>query len=144
MSLEHNSETCVEVPLDISILPPPKASASAPCGLGSRIPVLVAHGLIIAYRVILIGIDNAYTSSHSNLMKKARPTSLHAAANPKGSINSRAEAHAGQLAIRGMPDQRVFTLDAKRYAAFLHVLDNPPAPGPRLRSLLRRVPAWKA
>ena len=27
--------------------------------------------------------------------------------------------------------------------AFVHALDKPPAPGPKLRSLLRRLPAWQ-
>jgi uncharacterized protein (DUF1778 family) len=37
----------------------------------------------------------------------------------------------------------LFVLDPKRYDAFIHALDNPPAPGPKLRSLLRRAPAWE-
>ncbi|NNM72202.1 DUF1778 domain-containing protein [Enterovirga aerilata] len=40
-------------------------------------------------------------------------------------------------------DRRFFALDPARYDAFLDALDNPPAPGPKLRSLLRRVPAWE-
>lgn len=40
-------------------------------------------------------------------------------------------------------DQRVFALDAARYDAFLQALDHPPAPGPKLQALLRRVPAWE-
>jgi len=40
-------------------------------------------------------------------------------------------------------DQRLFALDSERYDAFVQALDNPPAPGPKLRALLRRVPAWK-
>lgn len=47
------------------------------------------------------------------------------------------------LAIDVLLDQRLFILDTKRYDAFLHALDNPPAPGPKLRSLLRRAPTWK-
>lgn len=50
---------------------------------------------------------------------------------------------ARQQAVDVLLDQRLFTLDPKRYDAFLHALDNPPAPGPKLRSLLRRVPAWQ-
>ncbi len=84
----------------------------------------------------------------------------------KGSINLRIEAHTRQLideaaAILGktrtefmidsaralamdvLLDQRLFMLDSDRYDAFIHALDNPPAPGPRLRALLRRVPAWE-
>ena len=48
------------------------------------------------------------------------------------------------LAIDVLLDQRLFALDAARYDAFVHALDNPAAPGPRLRALLRRKPAWEA
>lgn len=87
-------------------------------------------------------------------------------ADTKGSINLRIEANTRQLiddaaailgktrtefmietarqhAIDVLLDQRLFVLDTKRYDAFVHALDNPPAPGPKLRSLLRRVPAWQ-
>ncbi|MGD9885808.1 MAG: DUF1778 domain-containing protein [Reyranella sp.] len=50
---------------------------------------------------------------------------------------------ARRQAIDVLLDQRLFVLDPERYDAFAHALDNPPAPGPRLRSLLRRVPAWQ-
>ena len=39
-------------------------------------------------------------------------------------------------------DQRLFALDATGFDAFVDALDNPPAPGPKLRALLRRKPAW--
>jgi uncharacterized protein (DUF1778 family) len=88
------------------------------------------------------------------------------AADTKGSINLRIETHTRQLiddaaailgktrtefmiesarrqAIDVLLDQRLFVLDSERYDAFMHALDNPPAPGPRLKSLLRRVPAWR-
>lgn len=88
------------------------------------------------------------------------------AADTKGSINLRIEAHTRQLiddaaailgktrtefmvdsarrqAIDVLLDQRLFVLDSERYDAFMRALDNPPAPGPKLRSLLRRVPAWQ-
>ncbi|SHI39335.1 Uncharacterized conserved protein, DUF1778 family [Aureimonas altamirensis DSM 21988] len=84
----------------------------------------------------------------------------------KGSINLRIESHTRQLiddaaailgktrtefmidsarslAIDVLLDQRLFVLDSDRYDAFIHALDNPPAPGPKLRALLRRVPAWE-
>lgn len=87
-------------------------------------------------------------------------------ADTKGSINLRIEANTRQLiddaaailgktrtefmvetarqqAVDVLLDQRLFVLDSKRYDAFMHALDNPPAPGPKLRSLLRRVPAWR-
>jgi uncharacterized protein (DUF1778 family) len=50
---------------------------------------------------------------------------------------------ARQLAIDVVLDQRLFTLDPERYDAFLNALDNPPAPGLKLRALMRRAPAWK-
>jgi uncharacterized protein (DUF1778 family) len=37
----------------------------------------------------------------------------------------------------------LFVLDPEGYDAFLHALDNPIAPGPKLRALLRRSPAWQ-
>jgi uncharacterized protein (DUF1778 family) len=84
----------------------------------------------------------------------------------KGSINLRIEANTRRLiddaaailgktrtefmiesarrqAIDVLLDQRLFVLDPQRYEAFMHALDNPPAPGPKLRSLLRRIPAWR-
>jgi len=88
------------------------------------------------------------------------------AADTKGSINLRIETHTRQLiddaaavlgktrtefmidsarrqAIDVLLDQRLFALNSDRYDAFVQALDNPPAPGPKLRSLLRRVPAWR-
>jgi len=84
----------------------------------------------------------------------------------KGSINLRIEADTRRLiddaaailgktrtefmiesarrqAIDVLLDHRFFVLDPERYDAFVHALDNPPAPGPKLRSLLQRVPAWE-
>ncbi len=87
-------------------------------------------------------------------------------ADAKGSINLRIEASTRQLiddaaeilgktrtefmiesarrqAIDVLLDQRLFALDPQRYDAFRHALDNPPPPGPKLRSLLRLPPAWQ-
>ena len=50
---------------------------------------------------------------------------------------------ARKVAIDVLLDQRLFVLDPERYDAFLDALDNPPPPGPKLRSLLRRAAAWK-
>lgn len=89
-----------------------------------------------------------------------------AVADTKGSINLRIETNTRQLiddaavilgktrtefmiesarrqAIDVLLDQRLFMLDSERFDGFMHILDNPPAPGPKLRSLLRRVPAWQ-
>ena len=94
-------------------------------------------------------------------------TERSSTADIKGSINLRIEAQTRQLiddaaavlgktrtefmidsaralAIDVLLDQRLFNLDPERYDAFLHALDNPPAPEPKLRALLRRTPAWKA
>ena len=83
----------------------------------------------------------------------------------KGSINLRIEAQTRQLiddaaralgktrtefmidcararAIDVLLDQRLFQLGDARFDAFVHALDNPPAPGPKLRALLQRKPAW--
>src|SRR5262245_41174762 len=88
------------------------------------------------------------------------------ASDTKGSINLHIDTHTRQLiddaaatlgktrtefmiesarrqAIDVLLDQRLFVLDTKRYEAFMQALDNPPAPGPKLRSLLRRVPTWE-
>ncbi|HZT86976.1 MAG TPA: DUF1778 domain-containing protein [Stellaceae bacterium] len=84
----------------------------------------------------------------------------------KGSINLRIEANTRQLidnaatilgktrtefmiesarrqAIDVLLDQRLFVLDPARFETFLHALNNPPAPGPKLRALLRRIPPWQ-
>ena len=50
---------------------------------------------------------------------------------------------ARMLAVDVLLDQRLFVLDAERYDAFVAAIDNPPAPGPKLRALLRRTPAWE-
>lgn len=86
---------------------------------------------------------------------------------PKGSINLRVETQTRQLidaaatmlgktrtefmidsarslAIDVLLDQRLFVLDPARYDAFVQALDHPPAPGSKLRALLRRTPAWDA
>ena len=88
------------------------------------------------------------------------------AADTKGSINLRIEANTRRLiddaaaslgktrtefmiesarrqAIDVLLAQRLFVLDSERFDNFMHMLDHPPAPGPKLRSLLRRVPAWR-
>jgi uncharacterized protein (DUF1778 family) len=95
------------------------------------------------------------------------PSALPASAETKGSINLRIEVQTRQLideaaavlgktrtefmietarreAIDVLLDRRLFTLDDERFDAFVQALDNPPAPGPKLRALLRRKPAWKA
>jgi uncharacterized protein (DUF1778 family) len=50
---------------------------------------------------------------------------------------------ARRQAIDVLLDQRLFVLAGNRHDAFVHALDNPPVPGPKLRALLRRVPAWR-
>lgn len=46
------------------------------------------------------------------------------------------------LAIDVLLDQRLFILEPERFDAFVRALDNPPAPGPKLRALLRCRPSW--
>ena len=88
------------------------------------------------------------------------------ASEAKGSINLRIEAQTRQLiddaasalgktrtefmvesaraaAIDALLDRRFYVLDDTQFDAFVDALDHPPAPGPKLRSLLRRVPAWR-
>ena len=50
---------------------------------------------------------------------------------------------ARRQAIDVLLDQRLFVLNADRYHAFMAALDNPLSPGPKLRALLRRIPAWQ-
>lgn len=45
-------------------------------------------------------------------------------------------------AIDVLLDQRLFVLDDARHAAFVAALDSPPAAGPKVTALLRRVPVW--
>lgn len=101
-------------------------------------------------------------------MVKPSPNSVAVAerADAKGSINLRIEMNTRQLiddaaailgktrtefmiesarrqAIDVLLDQRLFVLDPARYDAFMHALDNPAPPDPKLRALLRRTPAWR-
>ncbi len=84
---------------------------------------------------------------------------------PKGSINLRIEVQTRRLiddaaavlgktrtefmvdsartrAVDVLLDQRLFVLDDAAFDSFVAALDNPPAPGPKLRALMRRTPAW--
>ncbi len=45
-------------------------------------------------------------------------------------------------AIDVLLDRRLFVLDPECHQAFAAMLDDPPPPGPKLRALLRRTPAW--
>jgi uncharacterized protein (DUF1778 family) len=105
----------------------------------------------------------ARASSPEPLVLAASP----AAPEAKGTINLRIEARTRRLiddaatilgktrtefmidsaraqAIDVLLDQRLFVLESDRYDAFVQALDNPPTPGPKLRALMRRVPAWKS
>jgi uncharacterized protein (DUF1778 family) len=106
------------------------------------------------------------SSSESSSAGTVAVAERSSVADTKGSINLRIETHTRQLiddaasvlgktrtefmiesarreAIDVLLDRRLFMLDPGRYDAFMHALDNPPPPGPKLRSLLRRVPAWQ-
>lgn len=101
--------------------------------------------------------------THEPASAASRPASP---AGPTRGINLRVEARTRQLideaaaalgktrtefmvesarasAIDVLLDRRLFALDAERYDAFVALLDQSPAPGPALRSLLSRVPAWE-
>lgn len=103
----------------------------------------------------------------SRRVRAATAVAGHASpASTKGSINLRVETQTRRLiddaaailgktrtefmiesarreAIDVLLDQRFFVIDPERFDAFVEALDNPPPPGPKLRSLLRRVPAWE-
>lgn len=49
---------------------------------------------------------------------------------------------ATQQATDVLLDQRLFVLDPGKHDAFMRALDDPPPPGPKLRTLMRRKPAW--
>lgn len=127
----------------------------------------------------IVRIDNVDTNNHIPTMSKTSVSPRRSreaatvavaerpnAADTKGSINLRIEAHTRQLiddaaailgktrtefmvdsarrlAVDVLLDQRLFTLDPERYDAFIQALDKPPAPGPKLKALLRRTPAWQ-
>ena len=96
----------------------------------------------------------------------ATPASFTAAVVTKGTINLRIEVGIRRLiddaavvlgktrtefmvgsarrqAIDVLLDQRLSASDSHHHDAFMHVLDNPAAPGPKLRCLPRRGPAWQ-
>lgn len=50
---------------------------------------------------------------------------------------------ARRQAVDVLLDQRLFALAPEGHDAFLAALDDPPAPGPKLSALMRRVPAWQ-
>jgi len=102
----------------------------------------------------------------SEPVRSAAVAARASASEAKGSINLRIETGTRQLiddaaavlgktrtefmvesarrqAVDVLLDQRLFTLDPERYDAFMQALDNPPAPGPKLKALLRRPPAWQ-
>jgi uncharacterized protein (DUF1778 family) len=104
--------------------------------------------------------------SHSRTTRAPQGMAEEAAVfEPKGSINLRIEGKTRRLiddaaallgktrtefmvesarsaAIDVLLDQRLFTLEPAQYDAFVRALDNPPAPGPKLRSLMQRKAAW--
>ena len=46
-------------------------------------------------------------------------------------------------AIDVLLDQRLFLLDADRYAAFMKALDAPPPAGAKLKALMKKRPLWQ-
>lgn len=49
-------------------------------------------------------------------------------------MNDPSENHDGHVRL---------TLDSERLDALVYLIENPPAPGPKLKALLHRVPAWE-
>lgn len=115
----------------------------------------------------ILRMANARASTAQDKVRTATAADeMVAAADTKGSINLRIETSTRRLiddaaavlgktrtefmvesarrqAIDVLLDQRLFGLDSAHYDAFVQALDNPPAPGPKLRSLMRREPAWQ-
>ncbi|MGC1577878.1 MAG: DUF1778 domain-containing protein [Beijerinckiaceae bacterium] len=75
-------------------------------------------------------------------MSKRRSSSSKTAGASASVTTKRPSAPDNERSI-DVSDQLLFVLDSDRYDAFLRALDNPPAPGPKLRSLVRRVPRWR-
>lgn len=97
---------------------------------------------------------------------RARRAASPSPVRPKGSINLRVEDKTRLLiddaaaalgktrtefmidsarreAMDVLLDRRLFTLDAETFDAFRQSLENPPAPGPKLKALMTRPPAWR-
>lgn len=99
--------------------------------------------------------------------RQTAPSSKRPPAEARGSINLRIEAGTRRLiddaaallgktrtdfmidtarsqAIDVLLDQRLFALEPAQHEAFMAALDNPPAPGAKLKALARRTPAWRS
>lgn len=117
-------------------------------------------------------IDVVDTATYLDLVANTQPASRAttkpfgpAPTDTKGSINMRIEARTRALidqaaavlgktrtefmidsaraqAIDVLLDQRLFALEAERFDRFAQALDQPAPPGPKLRALLARKPAW--
>jgi uncharacterized protein (DUF1778 family) len=136
--------------------------------MGPRTPAIMRLVLTLWIRQLILHCMSKGRSSSSESLETTTVAVVErsSAADAKGTINLRIETHTRQLiddaaailgktrtefmiesarrqAIDVLLDQRLYMLDADRYDAFMSALDNPPAPGPKLRSLLRRVPAWQ-
>ena len=46
-------------------------------------------------------------------------------------------------AVDVLVDRRLFVLDEAQHAAFVDALDNPSAPGPKLKAMMGRRPNWE-
>lgn len=142
------------------------------CGAGVRAPIPVAEQLARMDNVDTVGDNSCMSKSRTPSPDKVDTATLaiaerSSAVETKGSISLRIDANTRQLiddaaailgktrtefmvesarrqAIDVLLDQRLFVLNADYYATFMEALDSPPAPGSKLRSLMRRVPAWKS
>jgi uncharacterized protein (DUF1778 family) len=81
---------------------------------------------------------------HIRAPKKTKEIIEAAAASAGKSLSEFMLDSARQQAVDVLLDQRLFVLEADRYAAFMKALDNPPPAGPKLKALMRRRPLWQS
>ena len=88
--------------------------------------------------IVRIGAESTFGTTSSNM--KAL---LNRAAAMRGQkLSEFMLESARREAENALLDQRSFFLDDERHAAFVAMLDAPPAPSEKLKKLLRRKPAW--
>lgn len=86
-----------------------------------------------------IGIEDsiAYFGSMSRVHATSHAR-RHVAAPARDAACRMATDTKGDIALRCL-----FVLGSDNYDTFVSMLDNSPAPGPKLTALMRRVPAWR-
>lgn len=79
---------------------------------------------------------------HIRAPKKTKELIEAAAVNVGKSLSEFTLESARRQAMDVLLDQRLFSLEDDRYAAFVQALDNPPLAGPKLKALMKRRPLW--